>query len=181
MWRHSIGQHKAEPYAAHAQHYQGIDRRGGDGTAYHRPIGKGFSHSMGEQDRPQAGHQVSEHEKNRKPIVGYQPDVPGILDEAGWRSRGESPVGIDAIVRASKDENRIHMAENVEGQEHAAGDLERSESVHRSRNSAHCEMESAGDLKQEESDNDGLNDRLSIDVPEQLHDDHVVGLSFDEE
>src|SRR5262249_46415003 len=79
--------------------------------------------------RTRSPRDVRENEEYPQPIMGHETDVPWILDEAGRRTRGEIPIGVNAQVCASEDENRVHVAKDVKGEIDARSDLKGTEAV----------------------------------------------------
>jgi hypothetical protein len=68
------------------------------------------------------------------------------------RTRGEVPIGVDAQVCASEDEDRIHVAKHVKGEIDARSDLKGTEAVARCRGVPPGKIESSADLEEKKCD-----------------------------
>src|SRR5215831_18457192 len=72
---------------------------------------------------------MRQHEEHGEPVMRQETDVPRILDHAGWVTRCKVPPGVDAEIRPSENEDRVHMTQHVKGEIYAGGDLEGAEAV----------------------------------------------------
>src|SRR5262245_22599315 len=129
---------------------------------------------MGHHHRTGPRRDVRENEEYPQPIMGQETDVPWVLDEAGRRSRGETPSHVNAQVCAGEDEDRIHVAKHVKGEIDARSDLKGTEAVARRRGVPPDKIEPSADLKEKKCDQERLQYLGSIDMTEDLH-HRVIG------
>ena len=71
---------------------------------------------MRDNDRTRPSRKMREDEECAESIMRQEADVPGVLDDAGWRARREAPSGVDAKVCPCEYENRVHVAQHVKGE-----------------------------------------------------------------
>ena len=92
---------ESETQAAHAEHDRRRNDGGGDRASDHEAVRESLAGPMCHHHRTRPRRDVRENEEYPQPIMGQETDVPWILDEAGWRTRGEfHPVSMPRYVRA---------------------------------------------------------------------------------
>ena len=60
--------------------------------------------------------EMCEDKEQPEPIMRQEADVPRVLDEASGRARSEAPPGVDAEKRPCENEDRVRVAQHVEGE-----------------------------------------------------------------
>src|SRR6516164_2664440 len=78
----------------------------------------------------------------------------------GGRARCEAPPGVDAEIRPCENEDRVHVAQHVEGEVDARGDLEGAEAVAGRGGQPPGEKEPSANLEKEERHHQRL--RMSL-------------------
>src|SRR5215472_17772264 len=112
-----------DAHPAHTEHDYRRNDPGDDRATDHESVGEHLAHAMRHHDRTRPGREMREDEERAKPIMRHEADVPRILDESGGRARREAPSGVDAEIRPCENEDRVHVAQHVEGEVDARGDL----------------------------------------------------------
>src|SRR6516225_1622365 len=149
-----------DAHPAHTEHDHRRYEPGEDRAADHQSVGQRLADAMRHHDRTRAGREMREDEERAEPIMRHEADVPRILDESGGRARREAPSGVDAQIRPCENEDRVHVAQHVEGEVDARGDLEGAEAVAGRGGQPPGEKEPSANLEKEERHHQRL--RMSL-------------------
>src|SRR6516225_10143442 len=158
-----------DAHPAHTEHDHRRYEPGEDRAADHQSVGQRLADAMRHHDRTRAGREMREDEERAEPIMRHEADVPRILDESGGRARREAPSGVDAEIRPCENEDRVHVAQHVEGEVDARGDLEGAEAVSGRRRMTPDEEEPGANLEEEERHHQRLQDVVAVHVAENFH------------
>src|SRR4029079_18156796 len=101
---------------SHTEHNHRRNEPGNDRTADHETVGECPADSVRHHYPTRAGGKMREDEECAEPIVRYEADVPGVLDESGRRARREAPSGVDTKICPCKYEDRVHVTQHIKGE-----------------------------------------------------------------
>jgi hypothetical protein len=101
-------------HSAHSEQDQGRDEAAGQRSTDHDSVGDCPTPPMGEKHAPQSRRQMGKNEKDPKPVVRNEANIPGISDQPLRRARGERLARVYLKIRSGKNEDRIHVADHIE-------------------------------------------------------------------
>src|SRR5262249_27004944 len=103
-------------HPAHTEHDHRRNEPGDDRAADHESVGECLADTVRHHDPTRAGRKMREDEECAEPIMRYEADIPGVVDETGGRARREAPSGVDAKICPCEYEDRVHVAQHVKGE-----------------------------------------------------------------
>src|SRR5262245_11888382 len=101
----AFGSDEPDAHSTHTEHDHRRNDPGDDRTANHESVGERLADAMRHNDRTRPSREMRQDEEHGEPIMRHEADVRRVLDEAGWRARGEAPPGVDAEIRARENED----------------------------------------------------------------------------
>src|SRR5262249_21186817 len=100
-----FGSGEPDAHSAHTKHDHCRNDPGDNRAADNESVSEHLADAMRHDDHTRPGREMRKDKEHGEPIMRHEADVPRVLDQPGWRARGEAPPGVDAEIRPCENED----------------------------------------------------------------------------